>query len=391
MYTRPHDLVPRPARRLHRVAAGQGAWEDTVATLYITSNESFSGKSALSIGLARRFRQDGLRIGYMKPLGTASHLGTDVVDEDAAFFRLHFALPDSLEDMVPIRLGEEAVEQILRGQPEPDPAGRLRSAFARIAQGRDVVLLEGGANLREGALVGLPAARVADLLDAREIAIVKYADRLQVLDDSLAAMEGLGAPLVGVVLNSVPRPHMPFVQDLVRPALEKRGVRVLAVLPQERLLQSLSVAELVELLEGEVICGKERLDELVEHLMVGAMGVESALAYFRRKPNKAVITGGDRSDIQLAALETSTRCLILTGNLRPSPIIVGRAEEVGIPMIVVRQDTLTTVETVERYFGKTRFHQDQKIERFEEMLADRFDFDALYAALSLPSPAAGAG
>ena len=38
-------------------------------------------------------------------------------------------------------------------------------------------------------------------------------------------------------------------------------------------------------------------------MLVGAMSVESALSYFRRKPNKAVITGGDRADIQLAALE----------------------------------------------------------------------------------------
>jgi len=60
--------------------------------------------------------------------------------------------------------------------------------------------------------------------------------------------------------------------------------------------------------------------------MVGAMNVDSALAHFRRQPNKAVITGGDRPDIQLAALETSTRCLILTGNLPPNPLIIGRAK-----------------------------------------------------------------
>ena len=85
----------------------------------------------------------------------------------------------------------------------------------------------------------------------------------------------------------------------------------------------------------------------------------------------------------MAALETSTKCLILTGNLRPSPIILGRAEEVGVPMILVRQDTLTTVEIIERFFGKTRFHLEKKVERFEEMLADRFDFERLYAALGL--------
>jgi BioD-like phosphotransacetylase family protein len=52
-------------------------------------------------------------------------------------------------------------------------------------------------------------------------------------------------------------------------------------------------------------------------------------------------------------------------------------------MILVRQDTLTTVETIERFFGKTRFHLDKKIQRFEEMLGDRFDFPRLYAALGL--------
>ena len=126
-----------------------------------------------------------------------------------------------------------------------------------------------------------------------------------------------------------------------------------------------------------------RINELVEHLMVGAMSVDSALSYFRRKPNKAVITGGDRPDIQLAALETSTKCVILTGNLRPSPIILGRAEEVGVPMILVRQDTLTAVEVIERFFGKTRFHLEKKVRRFEEMLDDRFDFGRLYEVLGL--------
>jgi BioD-like phosphotransacetylase family protein len=113
------------------------------------------------------------------------------------------------------------------------------------------------------------------------------------------------------------------------------------------------------------------------------MSVDSALTYFRRKPNKAVITGGDRPDIQLAALETSTKCLILTGNLHPSPIILGRAEEVGVPMILVKQDTLTTVEIIEQFFGKTRFHQEKKIHRFERMLDERFDFDTFYKELKL--------
>jgi BioD-like phosphotransacetylase family protein len=354
-----------------------------MATLYITSTETFSGKSALCVGLARRLRRDGYRIGYMKPISTGARLMAGPVDEDAEFVKQTFGLPDSLEDMVPIGIAEDTVEMILKGGGEIDFAARLLSAYERIAQGRDVILLEGGGNLREGCLIGLPTARVADLLAAGELAVIKYDDGLQVLDDALAAREHLGASFIGVVLNAVPRQRMPFVQEVVKPALDERGVPVLAVLPQERLLLSISVRELAEFLSGKILCGEDKLDELVEHLMVGAMSVDSALTYFRRKPNKAVITGGDRPDIQLAALETSTKCVILTGNLRPSPIILGRAEEVGVPMILVRHDTLSAVEVIERFFGKTRFHLEKKIQRFEEMLEDRFDFERLYAALGL--------
>ncbi|MFZ5591935.1 MAG: DRTGG domain-containing protein, partial [Bacillota bacterium] len=75
-----------------------------------------------------------------------------------------------------------------------------------------------------------------------------------------------------------------------------------------------------------------------------AMTLESALGYLRRAPNKAVITGGDRADICLAALETSTSALILTGGLYPDVKVIARAEEKGVPVILVHYDTYTTLE-----------------------------------------------
>ena len=53
----------------------------------------------------------------------------------------------------------------------------------------------------------------------------------------------------------------------------------------------------------------------------------------RKARNKAVITGGDRADIQLAALETSTKCIVLTGDLYPNAIILARAQECGVPIV----------------------------------------------------------
>jgi len=352
-------------------------------TLYITSMETFSGKTALCVGLGDKFRRDGFTIGYMKPLSTtARKVAGRVVDEDAQFIRQTFDLAEPLEAIAPIALTPKVVEGILTGEEETDFVARLRKAHAQVAQGKDVVILEGGAHCMEGSLVGLSAPLVAELLEARELVVIKYTSDL-VVDDALGAKVLFGDSMIGTVINAVPRQRMRFVQEMVKPYLEERGVKVFAVLPQERLLMSISVGQLADGLGAEIICAPEASGELVEYLMVGAMNVDSALTYFRRKPNKAVITGGDRSDIQLAALETSTKCLILTGNLYPSPLILGRAEEVGVPVILTKQDTLTTVEIIEQFFGKTRLHQEKKVRRFQEMLNERFDFDALYADLGL--------
>ncbi len=160
---------------------------------------------------------------------------------------------------------------------------------------------------------------------------------------------------------------------------------VFATLPKEKLLLSVSVRELLEGLGGEILCCDPALDDLVETLMVGAMNVESALTYFRRGSNKAVVTGGDRVDIQLAAIETSTRCLILTGELRPNPVIIGLAEERRVPIILTRYDTLKAIQIIENFFGKTRFQQQKKVDHFVALLDKFMDFAALAAAVGVPA------
>ena len=123
---------------------------------------------------------------------------------------------------------------------------------------------------------------------------------------------------------------------------------------------------------------------LIENMIVGAMGVEHALPHLRRVTgSKAVITGGDRADIQLVALETGACCLILTGHLRPVPEVLRRAEEADIPVLLVRHNTLETVQTVEQAFGKTRLGQAAKLREFEELLEENFDFERLYEELGL--------
>jgi BioD-like phosphotransacetylase family protein len=353
----------------------------TVA-LYVTSTETYSGKSALCIGLMRRLRKDGFKIGYFKPVSfTPRQEEHGAMDEDACVVKETFCLEEPLETLCPVLITHQLVESIIRGQ-APDFATRIKDAYATVAKGKDIVLIEGANNVASGSLINMSGIEVISAFNAKAIVVVRYRDDL-VLDHLLIAKRVVGAPVIGAVVNSVPTHRMDFVEKDVASFCLKRDIRVFGALPQDRVLLSTSVAEIVDALGGEVLCGRDHLDELVENVLVGAMSVESALKYLRRKPNKVVITGGDRPDLQLAALETASKCLVLTGNLRPSPIILGRAEELGVPIVLARQDTLAVVDIVEGAFGRVRFHDEKKIRRFEALLTEHFDFAGLYAALGL--------
>jgi BioD-like phosphotransacetylase family protein len=351
--------------------------------LYVTSTQTFSGKSALCVGLLSRFKREGFAVGYMKPVSTTARIvGDRVIDEDAHFVKYTFGLKEALESMAPVILTDQRVAGILAGE-KHDLEAQVQSAYQTVARDKDIMVLEGGGSLREGWIVSLAPPQVADLLQARTLVLVPYDHDLQLVDDLITARARLGQSLIGAVINRVPTHRAEFVRSQVKPFVERHDVPIFAILPRRRVLLSVSVSELADKLGGEVLCCHQGVDELVENLMVGAMSVDNALTYFRRKPNKAVITGGDRPDIQLAALETSTRCLILTGNMRPSPVIMGRAEEAGVPIILTQLDTMSAVQTIETFFGKTRFHQEKKVENFETLLNEHMDFDALYAALGL--------
>ncbi len=351
-------------------------------SLYIVSTESFSGKTSICYGIAARMKRDGMRVGYFKPLVFfGKRVGSGTISEDAPFMRSALGLKENEEQLAPVVLDSLAIENAASGKAN-DYATRIDRAFVEVSREKDVVVVEGAASLAEGTLLGLPPAQVAERLSARVLAVAKYNHDL-VADGLLVAQAQFGKRFLGAVINEVPPPRVGFVEQSILPFLTTRGVTVYATLPQERLLLSITVSEIADALGGEILNSPERGEELVENIMVGAMSMDSALSYFRRKPNKAVVTGGDRADIALAALETSTRCLVLTGNLRPNPLILGRAEELGVPLILAKQDTLSAVEIIQQYFGKLRLHQPRKVERVDALMNERFDFARLFEELGI--------
>jgi BioD-like phosphotransacetylase family protein len=359
--------------------------ERKMKALYVTSLHTFSGKTAFCLGLGRRLQAEGRQVGYFKPLSVQVwRTGVHVIDEDADFVRRMLRLAEDVHDLVGITLTTDTVAELLTTEPTTTLLKQVKTAFQKASMGKDVMLLEGGGSLREGYCVGLGTPVVAESLDVPVLAMTPYRNRLSLLDDCLVAQVRLGKRLLGVAVNRLPDEEVGFFDEVARPYLERHSIPLLGVLPFRERLEAVSVEELADALQGEFLTLPEKRNLLIENMVVGAMGVEHALPHLRRVTGrKAVITGGDRADIQLVALETGACCLILTGHLRPLPEVLRRAEEAEIPILLVRHNTLETVQLVEQVFGKTRLGQAAKLEEFEALLEENFDFERLYMALGL--------
>jgi hypothetical protein len=273
------------------------------------------------------------------------------------------------------------VERVLRGEPG-NLQDSVRDAFERVAAGRDVVLVEGPTDCAQGTAVGLAPHALSLLLEAPVVLVDRPTDA-DLPEAVLAEAALLQDRLRSVILNGVDESLLPFARERLVPFLASRGLAVHGVIPHDPALSSVTVAEIVEVLGGTVLSAEDHLDQAVETFMVGAMGQEKALRFFRRKARKAVITGGDRADVQLAALETSTRCIVVTGNMPPSSAVLARAEELGVPMVLVDTDTLTAVERIEDLLGRTRLHDERKAAKVRELFDREVDTQGMFAALGL--------
>jgi uncharacterized protein len=348
--------------------------------LYVASTSSFAGKTLVALALAKLWALEGVAVGYVKPLGKIPvSEGGGVVDEDASFLAGELGLPGPPEAICPVVITQDLVMAAYRGEPLRLKERVLRAA-SEAASRTGVLLLGGAANLRDGTFLGISPLALISELDCRVLLVDRFSGEKS-MDQILWAAGVLRERFLGIVFNRVAKAQEAFLRESVRPYFEARNLRVFGAIPSDPVLDSVSVKTLAERLSADVASGGERLDTMIERFCVGAMDVDSALRVFRRIPRKAVITGGHRADIQLAALETETRCLVLTGGVVPNELILSRAQEGGVPILVVQEDTLFTVEKFENLMGRLRIREKEKIERGVNLVRENVDTAGILTAL----------
>lgn len=311
-----------------------------MGVLYVVSVEEAAGKTAICAGLARNLISDGKKVGYLKPQVT----GKDGSDGDVVFMKQVTGLTDVVN--------------------APD-----------VVQGRDIVLVENRLGQDTDDVVTKEACGAAREMKAKVIAVEAYSGNGAKYAD---IYKEFGDLLLGVVINKVPESQLERTKEDAEKLYGAAGIKLLGVLPESRAVFAVTVSELAESVKGEILNSSDKANRLVENYMLGALVVDSGLGYFSRKSNKAAIIRQDRPDMQLAALETSTRCVVLTGSReKPMYNVTQKAESRGIPMISTDAAAIDIIASIEEALGTSRVCQEEKLSKLADIVKRGIDLTAV--------------
>lgn len=343
--------------------------------LYIVGSAG-SGKTAICVGLALKFKEAGQRVTYFKPVGNVAGLA-DRTDEDALLMKDLLGMPQSLDTIAPFTMSPHYLARYKRAK---ENLAKMSKAYKDVAKRADLVITEGTSSLHTMMGIGLDAAALAKKLSAKVLTVHNIANDLD-FDAAVFYAGFMRDHYIGSIFNNIRDEVLRKIKDLYRPTFEDMGFKVFGVIPEFSEISAPTVREVADVLGGEVLTGEEHMDLPVEDTLIGAMTLDSALSYFRRTANKAVVTGGDRAEIALAALETSTSTLVLTGGLHPDIKVLARAGEKGVPVLLVPYDTYTTVQKLQSVSRKIKATDAKAINLAKENIERYCEFDEIASAV----------
>lgn len=342
--------------------------------LMISSAESFSGKSGITISLALLLKERGYDVGYFKAFGVnAVRIGEKICDEDANLAESVLELKNTCAIVLDRPYIDFAVSE------EPEKLRRIITETLQQQSEKELVLVEGSHNYLVGASLGICDVNLAKMLNCKVLMVSKFSDFS--IDELVFAKRYFGDSMQKVILNQVIGYKRSYIESLAGGIFKKHSLELIGAIPKDLSLLGLKISEIAEVIKGKYLIKPEK-DENVEQVLVGAMKTESALSYLRSARNFALITGGDRGDLIALAIETGAKCVIATGNLEPPAHVLSHAEGRGVAILLAREDTATTLSRIQEKFGKMRMNKE-KIPRMKKLVEESVCIDELIAYLGL--------
>lgn len=340
--------------------------------LIVASMRKSAGKTSVIVGIAKALNQ---KIGYMKPFGDRLfYRKKRLWDYDSALITTIFGLGENPEEMS-IGFDPSKLRYMYDAQSISE---KLHELMSDMGKDKSLVFVEGGKDIGYGISVNLDAISVASYINGK-LLIVVSGDDDTILDDITFLKKYLyntGVDLCGVIVNKV-RDVQDF-KDVFLAQISNMGITVLGVIPYREELTHFSVRYLAEQLLAKIITGEGGMNNTVKDILIGAMAPSTALRYPPfHEANKVVVTGGDRSDMILASLETNAAGIILTGNILPPQNIISKASERNVPLLSVPSDTYQIARQIEHIEPLLTKDEADKISLWEDLINEYLNIEEI--------------
>lgn len=360
--------------------------------LYVSATRQNDGKTIVSLGLLGALKRKFDRVGYIKPVGQ-QYVVIDghKIDKDAVLMKNIYDLEDNLSDMSPIAVPSGFTERyILYGKKEP-LRRKVKKSFVRISKDKDFVLIEGTGHAGVGSVFDMSNSQVAKMLKTKVI-IVSCGGIGKPIDEIMlnkARFDQAGVTVIGAIINKVRRDKYEKVNKLVRRGLMRQKIETLGVIPFDPVLSNPTLAQLLEDINGKLLCGEKGLSNTVSEFIIGAMPPHEALNYLGRKT--LLITPGNRDDLILTAMSGETSGLaktfgvagiILTCGIMPHKNIFRLIKKTNIPMILVKDDTFAAATRISNLIVKIRVTDNEKIKESNNLIGKYVDIDKISGLVS---------
>ena len=318
-------------------------------TLLVVPTGRGVGLTAVCLGLVGALEDEGVDVGFAKPLGQPRSRGAGP-DVSTSLVRLTSRL-DPLEPIAP-----ERVERLLSERRLDSLMEDVVAATEPLVREHDVLVVEGlvpGSSFVHSGQVNLALAKA---LDADVLLVGAAADDdLDHLAEAMATAAetyraGEHLRVVGAVVNRLENATDERLAEL-RSSLAARGITLVGAVPYREQLTRPRVCDLVRGLEVRVVNEGEPTRR-VKGVIVGAQAVPGVLPLLRE--GEFVIVPGDRHELILSvclAAMNGTRLagLLLTVGIEPDPRVwelCRPAAATGLPILVTDEFTYETAHAV---------------------------------------------
>ena len=324
-----------------------------MSLLLVASDKPGAGKTATTLALARVSNENGRETAAIKPFSLDAEDG-----DQAVFAELANPTPDGL----PVVIGDS-------GPTQDDIAAAARALS--MAAGDALAIAEIPSEVGAERL-----GELAEAWDASVLLVAAY--RRDLRGEDLAEWrDALGERLAALLVNGLTRYLGTEASENLLPSLEESGLPMKGLMPEDRLMLSVSVENTRAGLNGRYLVEAGDLNAPLERFQVGGMSLDPGELRFGRYDNNAVVVRGDRPDIQMSALNSSVASLLLTGGIEPIEYIYYEAREEEIPVILVETDTHATMAALNDVTTAARVDTAFKVERFARLLRENADLSWL--------------